>query len=481
MRPRLRFLSDELIRRILDEAYKLLEAKGVTLPHDELLGRLADAGCRVDLAGKRVRMPREVVEAAVRSAPRRIELWDIAGKSFCDLSGDKVHFTPGSAAIKILDSNTCRMRPVSTDDMLRYARLVERLDAIDYSSTALVPDNVPKAIGDSIRLYALLKTTSKAIVTGAFTIGGFGVMAEMLQAVRGTRQALREKPLAVFSCCPTSPLKWSTTTADNTARCAELGIPVEIITMPLAGLVSPISVVGCVIQHTVETLSGIVISQTMCPGAPVLYGGSPGVFDMRTMAASISAVEAQLMDCAYIEVGKYLGLPTQAYIGMSDSKCLDAQAGFESGGGLYLAGLAGVNSVSGPGMHYFESCMSLEKLVFDAELCNMTRRLVAGLEPREDFPADALFDELLREKTLLTADHTLKYFHQEHYIPGPLIDRTQLQEGPAGEGPDLMQRARDEVQRHLAQYEPPEVLSAQHRRDLEGVMNAAAGAFKIGF
>ncbi len=250
--------------------------------------------------------------------------------------------------------------------------------------------------------------------------------------------------------------------------------------MPLVGLVFPISLVGCVIQHAVETLSGIVISQTARPGAPVIYGGSPGAFDMRTMAASISAVEAQMIDCAYIEVGKYLGLPTQSYIGMSDSKTLDAQAGFESGGGLYLAGLAGVNSVSGPGMHYFESCMSLEKLVFDAQLCDITRRLVAGLQPREDFPADDLFDELLRERTLLTSDHTLKYFRQEHCIPGPLMDRTQL-DNDAVTAPDLMQRAQTEVQRHLEQYEPPEVLTAEQRRDLEGVMTAAAGDFRIDF
>jgi len=480
MRPRLRFLSDELIERILDEAYKLLETKGVTLHHEALLARLAEAGCGVDADSKCVRMPREVVEGAVRTVPSGIELWNIAGESRCDLSGDNVHFTPGSTAIKMLDGETHQMRPVSTDDMLRCGKLVEQLDAIDYSATAVVPDDVPKAIGDSIRLYALLKTTSKAIVTGAFTIEGFDVMAEMHLAVRGTREALREKPFTIFSCCPSSPLKWSTTTADNTARCAELGIPVEFIAMPLAGLVSPISLIGCVIQHTIETLSGIVISQATCPGAPILYGGSPGVFDMRTMAATISAVEAQMIDCAYIEVGKYLGLPTQAYIGMSDSKTLDAQAGFESGGGLYLAGLAGVNSVSGPGMHYFESCLSLEKLVFDAEICAMTRRLVAGLEPREDFPADALFDELLREKTLLTADHTLKYFRQEHCIPGPVIDRTQLQ-GRLGGAPDLMQRARDEVEGHLARYEPPDVLSPEQRRDLEGVMTAAAGDFSIGF
>ena len=478
MRPRLRFLSDELIERVLDEAYKLLATQGVTLHHEALLARLADAGCPVDADSKCVRMPREVVEGAVRTVPSGIELWNIAGESRCDLSGDNVHFTPGSTAIKMLDGQTHQMRPVSTDDMLRYGRLVEQLDAIDYSATAVVPDDVPKAIGDSIRLYALLKTTSKAIVTGAFTIEGFDVMARMHLAVRGTREALREKPFTIFSCCPSSPLKWSTTTADNTARCAELGIPVEFIAMPLAGLVSPISLIGCVIQHTVETLSGIVISQATCPGAPILYGGSPGVFDMRTMAATISAVETQMIDCAYIEVGKHLGLPTQAYIGMSDSKTLDAQAGFESGTGLYLAGLAGVNSVSGPGMHYFESCLSLEKLVFDAELCAMTRRLMAGLEPREDFPADDLFDELLRERTLLTADHTLKYFRQEHYIPGPVIDRTQLQDDTSP-SPGLMRRARAEVDGHLDRYEPPQVLSAEQLRDLEGVMTAAAGDFKI--
>jgi len=215
-------------------------------------------------------------------------------------------------------------------------------------------------------------------------------------------------------------------------------------------------------------------------GVALHHDSLPGTFDMRTMTATVSAVEAQMIDCAYIEVGKYLGLPTQAYIGMSDSKTLDAQTGFESGGGLYLAALAGVNSVSGPGMHYFESCMSLEKLVFDAQLCEITRRLVAGLEPREDLPADDLFDQLLRDKTLLTADHTLKYFRREHCVPGPLIDRTQI-ENDTSAAPDLMQRAHTEVQRRIEQYEPPEVLTAEQRRDLEGVMTAAAGDFKIGF
>ena len=480
MRPRVRFLSDERIGQILDEAYKLLETRGINLNHDVLLERLADLGCRVDRDKKRVSLPRDLVESSIRSAPGRIELWNIAGSACCNLWGDHVHFTPGSTAIKILDYETNRMRPVRTADMLRYCTLVEQLAAIDYSATAVVPGDVPEAIGDSIRLYALLKTTSKAIVTGAFSIEGFDVMSDLQLAVRGTREALRDKPFTIFSCCPSSPLKWTTTTADNTMKCAELGIPVEFISMPLAGLVAPVSLIGCIIQHTVETLSGIVISQMTRPGAPVLYGGSPGVFDMRSMAAAVSALEAQMIACACTEVGKHLGLPTQAYIGMSDSKFLDPQAGFESGTGMYLAGLAGINSVSGPGMLYFESCQSLEKLLFDAETCAMTRRLVAGIQPREDFPADDLFDELLREQSLLTAEHTLKYFRQEHYIPGPVIDRSQGRD-QTSDSPALRERAHAEVERCLGRYEPPEILSAEQRRDLDRIMAAAAGDFAIGF
>jgi trimethylamine--corrinoid protein Co-methyltransferase len=418
MRPRLKFLSDELIGKILDEAYKLLETKGLVVEHDTLPERLADAGCIIDRDAGRIRMPREIVEAAVESAPGRIELWNMDGSSCCDLSGDNVHFTPGTSAIKMLDEKTHKIRPSVLEDMHRYNKVVEQLDAIDYASTAIVPDDVPEAIGDSIRLYSLLKTSSKAIVTGAFTIEGFEVMADMLLAVRGTKEALREKPFTIFSACPTPPLKWNEISADNTIRCAELGIPVEFVTMPLAGMVSPISLVGCVIQHAVETLSGIVISQVTRPGAPVLYGGSAGTLNMRMMTAAFATVEVEMINCAYVEVGKYLGLPTQAYMGESDSKTLDAQMGFEAGGGLHLAGLTGINSVSAPGLHYFGACFSMEKLVFDAQLCKFTHRLVAGLEPRDDFPADDLFDELIAEDTLLMSRHTLKYFRQEHCISG---------------------------------------------------------------
>jgi len=475
MRARVRFLTDDLADRIIAEARKLLCAKGINLHHDLLLRRFADLGCRMDLDKKWVWFTDEIIDRSLASAPHQIKLWDLAGtRECCDLSGDRVHFAPCSAALNMVDPGTNRIRKVTVDDMLRYARIVGQLKHLDYSSTAVVPEDVPSEIGDSVRLYALLLMTTRPVVTGAFTMAGFDVMRDLQLAVRGTREELSRKPLAIFSCCPTSPFKWSDVTADNTMKAAELGIPVEFISMPLPGLVAPITLVGSLIQHTVETLSGIIISQTSKPGAPILYGGSPGSFDMRTLAVIISSVEAQMMDCAYAEIGKRLGLPTQAYLGLSDSKALDAQAGFESGTGLYLAALAGINSLSGPGMLCFESCFSLEKLVFDNQICGMTRRLMAGIEPRDDFPSDALFDQLLANRNLLDADHTLKHFRTEHYMPGPPIDRTQIGD-PLEDRPSLSERAHQEVERLLAAYRPPEVLSPDQMRYLDEVMTAAGG------
>jgi len=95
-----------------------------------------------------------------------------------------------------------------------------------------------------------------------------------------------------------------------------------------------------------------------------------------------------------------------------------------------LAALSGINSISGPGMLDFESCQSLEKLVVDNEICGMTYRLLEGIQPREDFPALPLLQELLRDKHLLIADHTRRYLRSEIAFPGPTID-TRLMEAEA--------------------------------------------------
>jgi trimethylamine--corrinoid protein Co-methyltransferase len=180
-----------------------------------------------------------------------------------------------------------------------------------------------------------------------------------------------------------------------------------------------------------------------------------------------------MIDCAFTEIGHSLGLPTQAYMGLSDAKALDAQAGLETGLGTVLAALAGVDNISGPGMLDFESCQSLEKLVVDNEICGMVQRLVRGIEPRDDFPARPLFEELLREKHLLISKHTRRHLRDEIAFPGPVIDRAN-QARWAEEGRlTLGERARREVERLVGAWEPSR-LGEDVRGELVRRMDSAA-------
>jgi trimethylamine--corrinoid protein Co-methyltransferase len=333
-------------------------------------------------------------------------------------------------------------------------RLSDALPAYAAQATALIPADVPQRIADRYRLYLSLRASRKPVVTGTFAKEGFAPMRAMLAAVRGGEAALRERPLAIFDCCPSPPLRWSDLTCQALIDCARSGIPAEMVSMPLCGATGPATLEGAVAQHAAECLSGVVIHQAAQPGAPIIWGGSPAAFDMRHGTTPMGAIETMMIDCAYAEIGKALGIPTQAYMALSDAKLLDAQCGLETGMGATLAALAGVNSVSGPGMLDFESCFSLEKLVLDNEICGMALRLIRGIEPREDFPALPHFEELLAEKHLLISDHTRKYLKQEILFPGPAIDRANRSRWQAEGGRTLGERAHGEVERLLARYQP---------------------------
>jgi trimethylamine--corrinoid protein Co-methyltransferase len=236
---------------------------------------------------------------------------------------------------------------------------------------------------------------------------------------------------------------------------------------------APVTLVGTVIQHTAETLSGLAISQLTNPGTPVLWGGSPAIFDLRYETTPMGAVGTMMIDCACNEIGKYFGIPTQAYIGLSDAKMLDAQAGLESSMGATMAALAGINSISGPGMLDFESCFSLEKLVVDNEICGMTHRMLRGVKPKEDFPALPRFEELLAEQHLLISDHTRKYVREELYFPGPTIDRANRSRWIEEGSQTIGQRAGKEVDRIIGEHQPV-ALADDAKAELARVMTATA-------
>jgi trimethylamine--corrinoid protein Co-methyltransferase len=354
----------------------------------------------------------------------------------------------------VFDVARGRRRPVTTADAVALARLVDGLPHFAAQSTALAPADVPEAVADRYRLFLALRHGRKPVVTGTFAKDGFAPMHAMLVAVRGSEQALRDKPLAIFDCCPSPPLKWSDLTCQALVDCARAGVPAELVSMPLTGATAPVTLREAVVQHCAENLSGIAIHQLACPGAPIIYGGSPAAFDMRRGTTPMGAMETMMIDCAYAQVGKYLGVPTHAYMGLSDSKCPDYQAGFESGIGAVLGALAGINLLSGPGMLDFEMCQSLEKVLLDHDAVGMARRLVAGIERREG-NAVALIGELVALGEFLSHPHTRRHWRSELTIASSLVDRDTYLDWEGKGARWAHERAAEEVTRRLGQADVP--------------------------
>jgi trimethylamine--corrinoid protein Co-methyltransferase len=342
-------------------------------------------------------------------------------------------------------------------------------------STAFIPADVPDAVSDSYRLFLSLMTCEKPVITGAFSAAGFETMRDLLVVARGDEYRLRDHPMAIFSCCPTSPLKWGDAAASNLVDCARAGIPAEIVPMPLAGLTATVTPFGLLAQHTAEALSGVVIAQAINPGAPVMFGSSIGILDIRTTTTPLGAAESMRLGCMSAEIGRRLGLPTQAYMAVSDAKLLDAQCGLESAMGATLATLAGINSVAGPGMHDFQSCFSLEKLVLDHEICRMALGLAREVSAIEDVPVAPLLRELLAEKQLVVAEHTRTHLREAIMLPSGIIDRASRARWSDTGRSSIVERVRREIDAHLHAYEPP-ALPDEVRTALRARMAAACAA-----
>jgi len=472
IRPKLELLSKDLIQKIIEEAYDILEKQGVFIENQEALKLLREAGMKVDESTQRVHITSQLVKDCLFSTPSTIKLYDRAGEKEFIAGEDHVHFDPGSAAVTILDHKTLEQRKATTGDLVKFYRLTEYLEHIHFQSTGLISGDVSDLISDSYRLFLGLQFSTKPVVTGTFRIEGFRPMYDMLVAIRGSERELAEKPLAILDACPSPPLKWSNLTAQSLIDCAKTGIPSELISMGMTGATSPVTIAGTLVQHVVENLSGLVICQLAKKGAPVIFGGSPSSFDMRKGTTPMGAIETMMIDSAYAQIGKYLNIPTHAYMGLSDSKINDSQAGFETGIGAIVAALSGVNIISGPGMMNFESCQSLEKLVIDNEICGMAYRLIDGISQRDEPIAKNLFEGYTPDTQFLSMPHTRKWYREEHIFL-KVVDRDTYDYWVSLGKKSITDRASEEVERIL-QENPPHLPDEALQKELQKIMTADA-------
>jgi trimethylamine--corrinoid protein Co-methyltransferase len=440
-------LEQREVDRIVAEACRVLTSPGILVDNEDAKELLLESGASPS-AG-RLAVPEEMVRAALTTVPPHVLVYDRGGAPAMDLGGGAVHFDPGSAAVHLLDPSTRRRRKATRADVVAMTRLVDQLPNYAAQSTALVPGDVAPEVGDRVRLYLALKHGRKPVITGTFRRDGFEPMRAMLAAVRGGEAELAQKPLAIFDCCVSPPLRWTDLTCCALLDCARTGIPAEVIPMPMTGATSPATLWQTLVQHTAENLSGLVIHQLARPGAPFIFGGAPAAFDMRYGTTAMGAMETMMLAVGYAQIGRHLRMPTHGYLCVSDAKTADYQAGLESGMGALFGALAGINVISGAGMLDFLLTQSLEKLLLDHEACGMALRAVRGIDPDDGADAAALIGEGIRRGEFLSLEHTIQHWRRELTIAGRVIDRSGYNEWEAAGGKTAEEMAALEVQRIL--------------------------------
>ena len=446
-RPELKLLSDAEVVKIVDRAWMLLERTGVWLEDLDILESVGQAGFEIDRTRQRVFFPRARAEPLTLTAPSSFRLFGRDDPEGVEIGGEQLVFDPGSSALHWLEPGGVNYRRGQARDCRQLARLTEQLSGYHLQSTGIVPADVPSEIADCCRLYFCLVYSSKPVITGTFRIESFQVMERMLKVVS-------DRPMAIFDCCPSAPLKWPRLTLNALIDCARSGIPAEMVSMPVAGATAPVTLIGAVTQHAAECLSGLVMHQMTNPGAPIVWGGSPAAFDMRQGTLPMGAMETMMIDLAYAQVGRHLGLPTHAYMACSDAKLPDYQAGLESGIGAVLAAIGGVNVVSGPGFLNYENTQSPEKLVLDNDACALAYRLLAGIQTHPEIDPVEIIHNRAEDGNFLADRSTQRLFRRELSPAGKCVDRTSVAEWIERGSPTARDTALKEVERLTSQAPP---------------------------
>jgi len=453
-------LTEDQIQRIHEASLEVLEHTGVHVENDKALALYRQGGARID--GRRVYLSPTMVQAALEQAPSRVLLAGRDPANDVVLEGKRVYAGTGGSPTMVLDPGTDHVRPGTLGDLVDLARLADALPHCDFITIPLYPTDVPDQDAPVNRFYTCLANSTKHVMSNvqvqAGSLAGAHQVIEMGAMIAGSLEALRERPLV--SCVTSwmvSPLHLDTGVTDILVEWCQQGLPLVLSSAPMAGSTSPVTLAGTLVQLNAEQLSGIVLTQLVRPGTPVLAGYIPGVADMRSGGYLGGAVEFGIMQAAAAQLAHFYQVPIYGSGGMSDSKLPDAQAGYEKMGTLLLAAMGGCNYIHHAiSMVTNMSAASLEQAVIDDEIVGMVLRALRGIEVTGDSLAVEAIERVGPGGHYLMDDHTLQFMRSELFFP-PLADRRHRATWEAAGKPDTRARAMARVEKLLRQHEPQEL------------------------
>lgn len=288
----------------------VLQHVGVRVDSKEAQELFSSGGANVDLKSGIVKFPPYMVEEAVRSAPNTILLAARDPKKDYILESNRVGFVNFGEGVNVIDPVTRKYRRSNKQDVANAAKMSDYLSEMDISYRAVVAQDYPGPVQALHNAEAIFPNTTKHFFIGADGVRNARKLIAMAAAVAGGREQLKERPLISFNVCPTSLLKLIPECTDVVIEAAQAGIPINIISMALAGATSPVTLAGTLVTHNAEVLSTIVLSQLACKGAPCIYGSSTTIMDMRRTTAPVGSPELGMISASVARMAQYYNLPS---------------------------------------------------------------------------------------------------------------------------------------------------------------------------
>jgi len=385
-------LTKEQVERIHEASLEILEEVGLKVRYEPAREVFAKHGCSVD--GERVKFPREVVEKYRKMTPPKFTFHARDPKFDKTIPDDSPVIVTASSAPDIIDPVTGKERRAESGDIARIAHLINELPAYDMFSISTLAEDAPKDQFTISRLYPTLKYCHKPIRMTTTDHKDTLAVMEMAYIVAGGKEAYKEHPFLTHHYCPTvSPLSMDNLSTENVMYFAGEGLPVYPTIVPNAGLTSPMSMAGTLVQGNAEYLATVTLMQMVKEGTPTIYATLATVADMRSGAYTSGAIECGMMHMAFAQIARFYNVPCGGYIGLTNSKLNDAQSGYETGMSSVAGILSGMDMFNMGGLIDALKTFDFAKAVIDDEIAQMLKRVKRGVS----FTDDDLAVNLIRE------------------------------------------------------------------------------------
>ena len=468
----IRLLNSEDIAAIHDASLTILRDVGVRVTNAEVRLRMAEAGAATKSGEERVYLGERLIQAALESVGKQYVLHGrdrqrVARYGYGD---HNMIASPGQYAW--FDHVTGRRREPWLADAIAAATVGDALANVTIACGMSIPTDVPEPIRDVVTTAALVKSTTKPTWYWPVSRESSKYVLEIYKALAGGEEELRRHPMVETFLEPISPLQMANPSLDNVFEYVRLGQPVAVGPMASVSGTGPATLAGTLAQENAEVLAGIVAVQAIAPGTPMTYGGIPHVLDPRTAAFVFSSPEQALMAVAMVEMAKHYGLPVYVNVNLSDSKCLDTQAGIEKLGTLVPAMIAGADLLGHAGILGQDHGGSLPYLVVDNEAMSFAKRIVKGFQVDEDTLALSAIADVGPGGNFLTHAHTLAHLRKEVWLPGNLWTRQTYDDWFAGGQKTMADRAVATVDRILETHHPDPIDPAL-AREIDHIVDVA--------